>query len=236
LHPNKTAIFAFDNSQNHHAMADNALIASRLNLSDGLKAASGGSRKRVIMRNGYYYDDDDNKIVQSMMNEDGGQKGIKRILLDRGLWREGIKLDQARELLNNEPDFIEQSRMPWLKEIVTKANHMFIFFPKFHPEFNFIERYWGLAKRYARSKCAYSFKELETIVPEAILSISLTNIRRFYNHSWRYIEAYHTGNLQPHQVEWAMKKYTSHRRIRETDPDIVLPGFLTPEFSQEMPR
>jgi hypothetical protein len=236
LHPNKTAIFAFDNSQNHHAMADNALIASRLNLSDGLKAASGGSRKRVIMRNGYYYDDDDNKIIQSMINEDGGQKGIKRILLDRGLWREGIKLDQARELLNNEPDFIEQSRTPWLKEIVTKANHMFIFFPKFHPEFNFIERYWGLAKRYARSKCSYSFKELEKIVPESILSISLTNIRRFYNHSWRYIEAYHTGNLQPHQVEWAMKKYTSHRRIRETDPDIVLPGFLTPEFSQEMPR
>jgi hypothetical protein len=233
LHPNKTAIFAFDNSQNHQAMADDALIATRLNLSDGFKAST---RKRpMIMRDGYYYDQDDNKIIQSMRNENGEQKGIRRILQERGLWRDQFKLDSAIEILRNEPDFVAQSHMSWLKEVVTSAHHMFIYFPKFHPEFNFIERYWGMAKRYARSKCAYSFKELEAMVPEAILSVSLQTIRRLYNHCWRYIDAYNTDNLQPHQVEWAMKKYTSHRRIKESNPDEQLPGFLTPEFLMDIP-
>ena len=35
LHPNCVALFAFDNSQNHRAMAPNALVAKRLNLADG---------------------------------------------------------------------------------------------------------------------------------------------------------------------------------------------------------
>ena len=35
LHPNCLAVNAFDNSQNHHAKAPDALVASKLNLSDG---------------------------------------------------------------------------------------------------------------------------------------------------------------------------------------------------------
>ena len=35
LHPGCVAFFAFDNSQNHKAMVPDALVANRLNLSDG---------------------------------------------------------------------------------------------------------------------------------------------------------------------------------------------------------
>ena len=81
----------------------------------------------------------------------------------------------------------------------------------------------------------YSFTELEKIVPDAILSVSLETIRRLYNQCWRYIEAYHSGNLQPHQVEWALRKYTSHRRVKESNPLAEFPGFLTPDFLIDIP-
>ncbi len=35
VHPNCQLLFAFDNSQNHHAKRPDALVANRLNLSDG---------------------------------------------------------------------------------------------------------------------------------------------------------------------------------------------------------
>ena len=37
VHPDCDLLFAFDNSQNHHARAPDALVASRLNLNDGGK-------------------------------------------------------------------------------------------------------------------------------------------------------------------------------------------------------
>ena len=36
-HPDKQALFMFDHSTNHHAMPEDALIASRMNLRDGGK-------------------------------------------------------------------------------------------------------------------------------------------------------------------------------------------------------
>ena len=100
LHPGCAALFAFDNSQNHRAMAPDALVANRLNLSDG------GS-KVPHMRKGWF--ERNGEIVQQEMKfEDSGrhhvngrvQKGIRRILIERGLWSPGgLSLDAARELL-----------------------------------------------------------------------------------------------------------------------------------------
>jgi len=53
-----------------------------------------------------------------------------------------------------------------------------------------------------------------------------------------YMKAYSDGTLQPHQVEWAMKKYSSHRRLRERDPILDAERdseFLTPNFMIGMP-
>ena len=76
-----------------------------------------------------------------MVDRNGQQKGIKTILMERGLWQEGMVLKEAKRILSDEVDFIQQEHTPWIKEIVTKNNHIFKWFPKFHPEFNFIERY-----------------------------------------------------------------------------------------------
>jgi len=225
LHPGKTAVFAFDNSQSHSAMADDALNANKLNLHDGNKSTA-----KAFMRDGYFYNANNEKIIQRMVKSNGEHKGIKSILMERGLWRPSLKFDSARQLLSEQEDFKEQRKLAWVKEVGIQANHIVVFLPKFHPEFNFIERYWGIAKRYARERCDYSFPALNTIVPEALGSVSLATIRRLHNHCWRYMEAYLKGTLVPHQVEWAMKKYTSHRRVRENDEEKNFPPFLTPEF------
>ena len=91
------------------------------------------------------------------------------------------------------------------------AGHAIIFLPKFHCEFNWIERYWGCAK-----SCDYSFKGLCDNVPLALEFVSLTTMRKFARKSYRYIDAYRSKDgveLSAEMAEWNVKKYTSHRRI-----------------------
>lgn len=215
LHPGCAALFAFDNSQNHRAMAPDALVANRLNLSDG------GS-KVPHMRKGWF--ERNGEIVeQEMQFEDSGrhhvngrvQKGIRRILIERGLWPPGgLSLDAARELLRVQPDFASQKM--WLQETIESSGSAIILYPKFHPEFNWIEMYWGQTKRYCRKHCTYSFKDLIRILPEALRSVPLSTMKRFARKSFRYMDAYREKNgqfLSIKQVEHAVRKYRGHRTI-----------------------
>ncbi|CCI46334.1 unnamed protein product [Albugo candida] len=68
--------------------------------------------------------------------------------------------------------------------LIVGAGHMIIFYPKFHSELNFIENFWGSAKRYARKHCNFSGRQ--DVVPKAMYSVSLTSIRNYYQKSQRY--------------------------------------------------
>ena len=233
LHPGKTALFAFDNSGNHGAMAPDALIANRLKLGDGFpkRTQKGVDKTRTIpFRNGWYLDQQGNRNVQAMANASGIQKGVKSILTERGLFTQNhkINLKEATLLLAEQPDFKEQKG--WLEELVEMNNHMIVFFPKFHPEFNFIEMYWGIAKQFTRSQCDYSWEALQSSVPLAFDSIKLSTIRRQADHCFRYMDAYRRGDLAPFQVEWAMKKYSSHRRIKDHPIATGQMQFLSDDF------
>ena len=50
----------------------------------------------------------------------------------------------ACQIMYNEPDFTQQKGS--LQELIEKEGHICDFYPKFHPELNFIEQYWGAAK------------------------------------------------------------------------------------------
>jgi len=106
----------------------------------------------------------------------GKPKGIKRVLQERGLWRErradgcrfllecpttggGTGCDRgedgnliggcyARAVLAVERDFRDQKRM--LEEELLAEGQKVIFYPKFHCELNCVERFWCAAKFYAR--------------------------------------------------------------------------------------
>jgi hypothetical protein len=78
LHPGCDVFFAFDNSQNHHAMAPVTLVASRLNLNDGGKHV-------MTTRNGWFLDEDGMRIEHIMQTVTGVQKGARTILSERNL-------------------------------------------------------------------------------------------------------------------------------------------------------
>ena len=42
------------------------------------------------------------------------------------------------------------------------------FYPKFHFELNFIERFWCAVRFYERENCGYSFDKLREIIPAAL--------------------------------------------------------------------
>ncbi len=50
----------------------------------------------------------------------------------------------GRRIMSFQSDFLAQKSE--LVKIIENADHIYIFFPKFHCELNFIERYWGAAK------------------------------------------------------------------------------------------
>jgi hypothetical protein len=160
----------------------------------------------------------------------GEPKGIKQVLMERGLFNPALRLDCDncqkklkddpdrdlrsdccyRRVLASQPDFLQQ--LPGIEEVVAAAGHYCIFYPKFHCELNYIEMYWAAAKRYAREHCSYNAEGLRRIVPLALDSVSLVSIRRFARKSWRYMDAYRHG-LSGYLAEFAVKKYRSHRRI-----------------------
>lgn len=53
LHPDSDPLFVFDNPSNHHEFAPDALVAARLNRSDG------GKNLETIMREGRFEDKKD---------------------------------------------------------------------------------------------------------------------------------------------------------------------------------
>ena len=87
------------------------------------------------------------------------------------------------------------------------------FFQSSTVNFNFIEYFWGAAKKYTWDNCDYTFKGLEKTDPEALDSISL-EIHKYARYSWRFIDAYCKGLTGAH-ASYIVKKYKSHRHIPE---------------------
>ena len=152
------------------------------------------------------------------------------------VFRPGNKmlLDEALLLLSAQPDFLAQSEKNWITEIIEKHGHIAIFGAKFHPELAAVEYFWGQMKKYLRSHCDYSLETLRTELPNAIASVSVTTIRRYYAHVCRYMKAYSDSTLTLSQVEWSMRKYSSHRRAKEPPADLD-EQFLTPKWFEDMP-
>ena len=196
------ACFLFDNSPNHGVFAEDALIAEKMNLKFG--------GKQPLMRDGWYEVDTDLGVVrvpQRMWFQDSDgkvtAKGIKQVLMERGIWREGLKLECkekwkdaegkehtrrscgkgvrdccARRLMTNQKDFQAQKGM--LEEEVLKRGHLVLFFPKFHCECNWIEYFWGDMKRWIREQCDYTWDGLKGTVPRVLKSTEQMRIWKWY--------------------------------------------------------
>ncbi len=148
----------------------------------------------------------------------GKPKRVKQVLIKRGLWktqrvdgfaflleypiignRPGFDPTLAggcctRGLLKKQPNF--QKQRGRFKEEFEATGHLVIFYPKFHSELNFIERYVPCflseikaelipifccaIKYYARENCEYNLKTLREIISHALNSVSTSAIFHYY--------------------------------------------------------
>jgi transposase len=227
--PEYQALIMVDNSQGHAAYANDALLATKMNLNPG--GAVPKLRDGWFMHNGC-------RISQPMVfptdhpTHPNQPKGIKQVLNERGLWRQGLHLECkkpkicsidsidccARRLLSQQPDFLEQKSS--VQEVIEAAGHLCIFLPKFHCELNFIEFFWGAVKKYLREHCDYTFETLKANLPKALESVQLSTIRKWEHRMIRWMEAYRDGksakDAQFDVKKYGSRQYTSHRKALES--------------------
>ena len=214
-----------DNSQGHSAYSKDALLSSRMNLHPGGKQAR--------MRDGWFTQNSQKAVQPMIFPMDHPEfpdhpKGIKRVLQERGLWMDGLKMKCrdvcvgsvnccAKQLLGAQPDFQEQRSL--VQEVIEAAGHLCIFLPKFHCELNFIEYFWGAMKKFLRDRCDYTFATLQENLPMALKSVSVETVRKWEHRMWRWLEAYSDGlaarEAQLHVQKFSSRKYKSHRRVPE---------------------
>jgi len=181
-----------DNSQGHSAYAKDALLMSRMNMNPGGKQAH--------LWDGWFMHHG-NKITQHMIFPQdhpefpGMPKGMKYVLIGRGLWQDGLRVRCkdctsnhccAKQVLDHQPDF--QAQKSLVEEVVESAGHRCIFLPKFHCELNFIEYFWGATKRYLRNNCNYTFSTLQANMPKALASVEVHTIRKWEHRMKRWME------------------------------------------------
>ena len=125
----------------------------------------------------------------------------------------------AHRALELQQDFKDQRC--WMEELIEGRGHKVIFLPKFHPELNFIERYWGKIKKWLRWHCDDSWFSLLRNVDFVMNSdkvCDLTLMRRYSRICWRYLDAYHKG-MTAEEAVIAARKYKSHRMVLKSMDD-----------------
>ena len=193
-------IWFFDHSSGHTAFADNSLNVNKMNVRPG------GAQPK--MRDTTW-----RGRVQKMVLRDGTPKGMKQVLIERGINVTKMKGEEMREVLRGMPDFkYEKTRV---ETLLHANNFKGYFIPKFHCELNPIECVWGQSKKFTRAYCDYSFKGLENTLDQSLDSISLNTIRHFFRKMRDYLVAYREGLTLGPQMEAALKKYKSHRKVRK---------------------
>ncbi len=118
----------------------------------------------------------------------------------------------AWRIISLQPDILAQKSA--LEKTILEAGYKCIFYPKFHCELNFIERYWGVAKRYTCENYNYSWLGLQYIVPAVLESVDTIMIRKFTRKAWRYMDLYKNG-ITGKLAEYVAKKYKSHCYISD---------------------
>ena len=192
-----TLVWLFDQSSCHRKMDNMALQANKLLVKDG-----GPRRVRDTTWAGR---------PQNMLNDDGTAKGLRTILRECGINSASMKADDMRIVLQNHEDFRTEKTI--VEHYLQERGHHVYFLPKFHCELNAIERVWAQAKCYTRAYTNFTLPKLRQIIDPALDSVGVDLIRKFVRKARDYERAYREGHKAGKDVENAVKKYKSHRRV-----------------------
>ena len=144
--------------------------------------------KQAVMRDTIW-----NSTVQCMVLPDGTPKGLKLVLEERGVDTKGMVADAMRQKLAEYKDFAKQRTM--VEEMVGPLTQL---------------REIGVTPRSIRGLVA--MEVLRQIVPEALETVTVELMNKFFVTCRDYERAYRNGNTGE-DVEKAVKVYKSHRRV-----------------------
>ncbi len=148
-----------------------------------------------------------------MVNPDGTAKGLKTILTERGINPTTLKADDMRIILSFHDDFrLEKTQV---EHYVKERSFNCLFLPKLHCELNPIERVWGQSKVYCRAYTNFTLQRLKEIIPPALESVPVDLMRKFFRKVREYEQGYLEGFQPGKEMDNALKKYKSHRRVFE---------------------
>ena len=131
--------------------------------------------KQRVMCDGFW----DGK-AQSM-NQSGVPKGMRLVLHERGIDTHGMTVTQMKKVLGSHPDFKNQKSK--VKIFLNSKGHIAAYFlPKFHCEFNPIERVWVQSKCYTKAYSKYTLQSLRINIPRGLDTVTVDNIRNYDTH------------------------------------------------------
>jgi len=190
-------VFIFDNALTHTAKESNALVARHIGVNDG--------GKQRILRDTIW-----NGQTQKLVNEQGKPKGLKTILIERGLYNREMKKEDMIEALSKCEDFANEK--PIIQKIIEEHGHIFLLLPKFHCELNPIERCWASSKHYVRPRLNGSIVKLRELIKQSLEDINKDLIRKYFRKVRNYEEAYRQGVTGGEMANF-LKEYKSHRVV-----------------------
>ncbi|SJL08507.1 uncharacterized protein ARMOST_11871 [Armillaria ostoyae] len=250
-YPDETHVFAYDNATIHTARQPDALSALNMTLKPSSKfhcKSKSNSDDKIPMMPGRFMDGSPQYLYFPAGHELAGQFKGMRVLIQERIAK-GHKLQDpmklkaecknfkcekgrtdccCRRILFSEPDFVNQKSM--LEEHCLARGYLVIFFPKYHPELNFIEQCWGFAKRvYRMFPTSSSESDLKDNLLAALDAVPLASMRwymssscffsisnipnpRFATRSSRFADGYHLG-LDGADAAWVTKRFRGHRTV-----------------------
>ena len=119
---------------------------------------------------------------------------------------------KMRETLAGFPDFKRQKTI--LREKVESRGYICLYFPKYHCELNAIERNWCHAKKHSKAYANRSITRLRRIVPEALATVTLEMMNKFFKTRRDYEKTYRDGHTGK-DVEDAVKIYKLHNTVTQ---------------------
>ena len=105
-------LWLFDQSSGHTAMAADALVASRMNVGDG------GAQPRMY---------DTVRPGGQLLTEDGTAKGLRTVLIERGINCVTLKKEDMVKILSQHDDFRDEKTI--LESFLLAKGHYVMFFP-----------------------------------------------------------------------------------------------------------